>query len=87
MLQFNQEPETLLPIHLINKKCSPQNKNDLQDLLVEFQDIFSTEQIGKMKDYQVIFCEDKNVKQYHLEERVEEELQRMIKNDVIEEHP
>ena len=96
MLQFNQEPETLLPIHLINKKCSPQNKNDLQDLLVEFQDIFTTEQIGKMKDYQVIFCEDKNVKpvvmppratQYHLEERVEEELQRMIKNDVIEEHP
>ena len=71
-------------------------KDQLQRLLAEYQDIFSSDEIGEMNDYEVTFCEDKNVKpiitpprptQYHLQERVEEELQRMLKQGVIEEHP
>ena len=88
IIQFNDQPETLLPIRLINSQCEPKTKSDLQKLLTEYHDIFTTNGIGKMNNYQVIFCEDKSVKpvvtpprqtHYHLEERVEEELPRMIK--------
>ena len=96
ILKFTKQPDTFIPINLIHAECQPNAKNDLQKILTEYNDTFTTTGIGKLKDYQVIFCEDKNVKpvitpprptQYHLEERVNEELQRMTTNDVIEEHP
>lgn len=96
IVKFNAQPETLLPIRFIDKHCQLNTKNHIQNLMTEYQDIFTTDKLGKMKDHQVILREDKSIKpvitppratHYHLQERVQEELERMIKNDVIEEHP
>ena len=96
ILQFTKHPDTFIPINLIHTECQPKSKNELQNILAEYNDIFDTTRIGKLKDYEVVFSEDKNVKpvvtpprptQYHLAERIDEELQRMIDNDVIEYHP
>ena len=96
ILKFTKQPDTFIPINLIHTECQSSVKNEFQNLLSQYSDTFTTTGIGKLKDYQVVFCEDKNIKpvvtpprptQYHLEERVEEELQKMVKNGVIEEHP
>ena len=95
IIEFNHEPETLSPIHMISTNCNPKVKGNLQNLITHHHELF-TEGIGTLKDYQVKFCEDPSVKpvitpprptMYHLEERVQQELQRMINNDIIEEHP
>ena len=67
----------------------------MQSILAENSEVFTKERIGKLKDYKVKFQEDKTVKPvitpprptpYHLEERINEEIQQMITDDVIEEH-
>ena len=96
ILHFNENPQTLIPIHLIQSKCCINTKDEVQKIIVEYRDVFDTENLGKMNDYQVKFSENKNIKpvitpprptQYHLVDRVESELKRMVDQGVIEEHP
>ena len=96
IVQFNKQPDVLMPVHMIDSRCQVSIKNEIQNILANYKGNFKTEGFGKLKDYQVKFHEDKTIKPivtpprptaYHLEERVNEEIQKMIKYDVIEEHP
>ena len=40
ILKFNKQPETMLPIHLIDSKCQPTTKSNLQNLLTEYHYIY-----------------------------------------------
>ena len=62
ILKFTQHPDAFVPINLIHSECQPNMKNELQKILAEHNDTFSKTRIGKVKDYKVVFCENKNVK-------------------------
>ena len=90
IIKFDQPQKTHMPVRMIKSKESP----GIQEILAAYPENFSN--LGKLNGHVVRLHVDDNVKPvaepprripYHLENRVEESISEMLKNDVIEEHP
>jgi hypothetical protein len=90
IIQFDPQPEVYQPVQMI--QCS--KKEALQDILKKYPQNF--EGLGKLKNHQVKLHVDPSVKPvasparpvpYHLKERIRTEIDKMVAQDVIEEHP
>ena len=91
ILKFDAKPTVFHPIQMIH---STENKATLQNILQQFPQNF--EGLGKLKNHLVKLHVDTSIKPvatparpvpYHLKERVSKEIDKMIQQDVIEEHP
>ena len=91
IIKFDAKPTVFQPVQMIH---STDNKETLQNILQQFPQNF--EGLGKLKNHQVKLHVDTSIKPvttparpvpYHLKERVAKEIEKMIKQDVIEEHP
>ena len=91
IIKFDAKPTVFQPVQMIH---STDNKETLQNILQQFPQNF--EGLGKLKNHQVKLHVDTSIKPvttparpvpYHLKERVTKEIEKMIKQDVIEEHP
>ena len=91
IIKFNSKPNVFNAINMIG---TPDSKEEIQDILLKYNENFKD--LGKLRNHQVKFHTDPNVKPitqaartipYHLQERANEVLENMIKQDVIEEHP
>ena len=90
LIHFNKPESVYKPINMIS--CDYQT--ELQTILSKFPENFQG--VGKLKSHQIklhLNTNDKPVVSpqrtvpYHLQERVDQAINEMIKNDVIEEHP
>ena len=95
IVQFTKHPPIYKPIHMVNTQIRKSEQEVIQNILAKRHENFSSS-LGKLKNYQVKFHVDPNVKPivtpprptpYHLTERIGKTLDEMIDNDVIEEHP
>ena len=91
ILKFDSKPTVFHPIQMIH---STENKATLQNILQQFPQNF--EGLGKLKNHQVKLHVDTSTKPvatparpvaYHLKERVSKEIEKMIQQDMVEEHP
>ena len=92
IIKFNETPDTFEPIHIISEDADAPFKDNLQQTMVEFPENFTG--FKKLKDHQVKLHVDSSVKPkvtperptpYHLTERVDELVNKMLSNDIIEE--
>lgn len=90
IIKFDAQPDVFQPVRMIQSD----NKEALQDILKNFPQNFKG--LGMLKNHQVKLHVDASVKPvaaparpvpYHLKERVAKEIEKMIEQDVIEEHP
>ncbi len=90
IISFDPQPEVYQPVRMIQSG----NKEALQAILQNFPQNF--EGLGKLKNHQVKLHVDPTVKPvasparpvpYHLRARVAKEIEKMVAQDVIEEHP
>ena len=91
IIKFNSKPDVFNPINMISaSEC----KEQIQDILLKYNENFND--LGKLRNHQVKFHTDPTIKPinqaartipYHLQERANEVLETMLKQDVIEEHP
>ena len=95
IINFTEQPGILKPINMISSELRRSDKELIQNIIAQKPEVFSGK-IGKHKSYQVKLITDPSVKPvvsppratpYHLKERIDTALQRMISNDVIEPHP
>ena len=95
IIQFTKNPPVYKPIKMVDSDIRENNKEQIQNILVDYPDVFTTK-LGKHKSYQVKLHIDPTVKPivtpcrptpYHLVGRIDKVLEQMIKDDVIEEHP
>ena len=94
IIDFKAATNTYKPICMIDPQTEPWNRQRLQDILLDFKENF--EGLGRRRGYEVKLHIDKGIKPiatppcftpYHLQERVQKLLDKMITNDVIEELP
>ena len=94
IIEFNKTPPPFQPIRLIHANNNPADKDMLQSALKDYPDNFNG--LGKLKHHQVKLHVDPKIKPvalpprttpYHLEERVEKAIEKMIEDDVIEAQP
>ena len=92
IIQSNKNPETFQPLRVINNEIV--NKEKMQDILAQYPHNFSG--LGKLKGYTVKLHVNKEIKPvkvpshsfpYHLQERAQKVIYKMIADGVIEEHP
>ncbi|CAB3984515.1 Hypothetical predicted protein [Paramuricea clavata] len=90
IIQFDPQAEVYQPVQMI--QCS--KKEALEDILKKYPQNF--EGLGKLKNHQVKLHVHPSVKPvasparpvpYHLKERIRTEIDKMVAQDVIEEHP
>ena len=82
IIQFDAKPEVYQPVQMI--QCT--RNEALQDVLKKYPQNF--EGLGKMKDHQVKLHVDPRVKPVAYQaRRAAQEIDKMIAQDVIEEHP
>ena len=93
IIELHKHTETVNLVNMI-KVNEPLVKERLQRILAKHTQIFYG--IGKLKDYQVKFYVNENIKPvvvppsavpYHLKSRYDKAINEMIEADVIEEHP
>ena len=94
IIQFKESPEPFQPIRMVAINTSDESKKLLQDALRAFPENFTG--LGKLRNYQVKLHIDSSVKPvavpprsvpYHLQERFQNAIDEMVRQDVIEEHP
>lgn len=90
IIEFKKPEETFQPILMIESV----EKEELQNILARYPQNFHG--LGKLKNYQTKLHVNKDIKPvnvpahsfpYHLQARAQAEIDEMIRNDVIEEHP
>ena len=90
IIKFDPQPEVYQPVRMIQSG----NKEALQAILQKFPQNFT--RLGKLNNHQVKLHVDPTVKPvasparpvpYHLRARVAKEIDKMVAQDVIEEHP
>ena len=86
LIHFNKPPSVYKPINMISNDC----KTDLQTILSKFPENF--QRVGKLKNHQIklhLNTNDKPVVSpqrtvpYHLQDRVDQAINEMIKNDAL----
>ena len=94
IIQFNEAPAPFQPIRMIESDVPSESKQLLQDTLKNYPENFTG--LGKLRHYQVKLHIDESVKPvavpprsvpYHLQERFQNAIDEMVRQDVIEEHP